>query len=432
MPRSNPSTRRRAAMAVPVAVALVLAACGDDDDDGAAATTAAAGDTAADTSAAAGSGGSLQVMIGSSGDAETNAVNAATERFTEASGTSVEVIPAQDLSQQLTQGFAGGNPPDVFYVDPVKVVQYGEAGSLFAYGDQIADVDDIFPALRESYTIDGQLYCAPKDYGTLALVINTDAWTAAGLTEADYPTTWEELSTVSTALTTGDQTGLVFDGTRDRVGAFLLQGGGWILNDDQTEATANSPENVAALTYLQENIEAGNFQFTKQIEAQWGGEALGSGRAAMTIEGPWIAGAMENDFPDVNWTAVELPAGPGGQGTLQFSNCWGIAEASDNKEAAVALVEHLISAEEQQAFAEAFGPTPSRESLADWFTEQEPELAPFIAGVDYSHSPVTAAGFDSVMQDFDAQLEALGAGSASPEEVLERLQSTSEEALAGG
>ncbi len=429
MSRSHPPRRRRVALAVPLVLGLVLASCGDDDDDGAAATTASEG--GAETTAAGGGGG-LQVMIGSSGDAETNAINAATQRFTEASGTAVEVIPAQDLSQQLTQGFAGGNPPDVFYVDPVKVVQYGEAGSLYAYGDQIADIDDVFPALRESYTLDGQLYCVPKDYGTLALVINTDAWAAAGLTEADYPTTWEELTAVSEQLTTGDQVGLAFDGTRDRVGAFLLQGGGWILNDDQTEATADSPENVAALTYLQENIQAGNFQFTKQIEAVWGGEALGSGRAAMTIEGPWIAGALENDFPDVNWTAVELPAGPGGQGTLQFSNCWGIAEASDNKEAAVALVEHLVSPEEQQGFAEAFGPTPSRESLAEWFTEQEPELAPFIAGVDYSHSPVTASGFDSVMQDFDSQLESLSAGAASAEEVLERLQSTSEEALAGG
>jgi multiple sugar transport system substrate-binding protein len=211
----------------------------------------------------------------------------------------------------------------------------------------------------------------------------------------------------------------------------MIQAGGWVLNDDQTEATANSPENVEALAYLQENIEAGNFQFTKQIEATWGGEAFGSGRAAMTIEGPWIAGALDNDFPDVNWTAVELPEGPAGPGTLQFSNCWGIAAQSENTEAAVALVNHLMSPEEQQAFAEAFGPTPSRESLADWFIEQRPELEAFVTGVEDSKGPVSAAGFESVLQDFDSQLEALSAGSASPEEVLDRLQSTSEEALAG-
>ena len=416
MLRFTSSRRRWVALAVPVALGI----------------TATSGYAGARDVVSSGEGGSLQVMIGSSGEAETNAVNAAAARFTEATGTAVEVIPAQDLWQQLTQGFAGGDPPDVFYVDPNHLVQFADAGSLLAYGDQLADVDDFFPALLDSYTIDDQLYCAPKDYGTIALVINTDAWTAAGLTEADYPTTWDELAAVSEQLTTGDQVGLVFDGSIHRVGAFMLQAGGWILNDDQTEAVANSPENAEALAFLQENIQAGNFQFTRQIEARWGGEAFGTGRAAMTIEGPWIAGAIAADYPDVNWTAVELPAGPAGQGTLQFSNCWGIAAASDNQEAAVALVEHMVNPEEQQMFAEAFGPTPSRQSLADWFTEQNPELAAFIAGVDYSRGPVSAAGFESVLADFDTQLEALSAGSASPEEILERLQETSEEALTGG
>ena len=80
----------------------------------------------------------------------------------------------------------------------------------------------------------------------------------------------------------------------------------------------------------------------------------------MTIEGNWIGGAMSADFPDVDYTVAELPQGPAGPGTLAFTNCWGIAEASGNKDDAVDLVEYLTSEDQQLAFADAFGVIPSR------------------------------------------------------------------------
>jgi multiple sugar transport system substrate-binding protein len=52
-------------------------------------------------------------MFGSSGPAETAAVQAAAASFTRTSGIKVKVIAASNLTQQLAQGFAGGQPPDV-------------------------------------------------------------------------------------------------------------------------------------------------------------------------------------------------------------------------------------------------------------------------------------------------------------------------------
>lgn len=410
-PRTRRTRRGRPVLAALSAALLITtaAACGGGESGG---TT------------------SLQVLIGSSGEAETAAVTAAAERFTEDSGIDVEVVPAQDLAQQLTQGFAGGNPPDVFYVDPIQVRQF--ADSLYPYGAQVDDLDDFQSQLVESYTIDDEVYCVPKDGGALALVINTDAWEAAGLTEDDYPTTWEDLTAVSETLTTGDQVGLAFNADRNVAGTFMLQAGGWFVNDDLTEATADSSENVEALTYMQENLSNGNFQFASQLDAEWGGEAFGTGKAAMTIEGPWIIGSLTNDYPDINWTAVELPEGPGGPGTMQFSNCWGIAADSSDTDAAVQLVEHLTSPEEQQAFAEAFGPTPSRASLQDWFVESQPEATAFTAGVDYSEAPVPLPSFTSVLDDFNSQLPDLASGATTPEEILGRLQANEEAALSEG
>ena len=54
----------------------------------------------------------------------------------------------------------------------------------------------------------------------------------------------------------------------------------------------------------------GELKYAKDLGAGWGGEAFGKGLAAMTIEGNWITGAMQADFPNIKYKVVELPKGP--------------------------------------------------------------------------------------------------------------------------
>ena len=53
----------------------------------------------------------ITALIGSSGPAETFAVNNAAAAWSKQTGNKVNVIVASDLGQQLAQGFASGNPP---------------------------------------------------------------------------------------------------------------------------------------------------------------------------------------------------------------------------------------------------------------------------------------------------------------------------------
>jgi multiple sugar transport system substrate-binding protein len=387
-------------LAVALAGSLVLAACGGgggfEDEPG--------GDASAPASAEGPV--SLTMLIGSSGDAETNAVREATDAWAEETGNEVEVVAATDLQQERAQGFASGNPPDVFYLDAAQFGDLAAAGNLFPY--EAENNEDFYESLRESFTWEGTQYCAPKDFSTLALQINTAAWEEAGLTEEDYPTTYEELAQVAEQLTTGDQTGLVISTGIDRAGAFVVGHGGWWLNEDGTEPTATSEEVVAGMEYVQDNIAAGHFALHNQVDAGWGGEAFGTGRAAMTLEGNWIRGAMSNDYPDVEYTVVEAPEGPAGPGTLLFTQCWGIAADSDAQAQAVELVNFLTTPEQQLAFAEAFGVMPSRQSAAEDYASSFPENEPFIAGGEYGHGPINAPGMVDVVADLNSQLESLG------------------------
>lgn len=415
-------TRHSAAVAIAASAALAMSACGGDSfDDGA--DTGTGSESGEEQSGSA----SLQVLIASSGDAETNAVTEAADAWAEESGNEVEVLVAQDLPQQLAQGFASGNPPDVFYVDASRFADLAEAGSLEPYADQIDDLEDFYEPLRQTFTFEDTEYCVPKDFSTLALEINTDAWEAAGLTDDDIPTTWEELADVAATLTTGDQVGLAIGDTRDRIGAFMVQAGGWITSEDSTEITADSPENVEALTFVKQLLADGVAAYPPALDSGWGGEALGTGRAAMTMEGNWIRGGMSNDFPDINYTVVELPEGPTGKGTLQFTQCWGVAAESDAKDAAVELVNHLVAPDQQIAAAEAFGVMPSRSSVGDAYLEQFPDDGPFVAGGEYGQGPVNLPGMESVLADFDAGLQGLASG--DPEQILQTLQTNAEAAL---
>ena len=75
---------------------------------------------------------------------------------------------------------------------------------------------------------------------------------------------------------------------------------------------------------------------------------------------------MKNDYPDVDYKVVSLPAGPTGEATLQYTNCWGIAAQSDNIDGAKSLVEHLTTPGEQQSGIRHLpGVMPSVEEVAD-------------------------------------------------------------------
>jgi len=372
----------------------------------------------------------LSVLIASSGDAETKAVKEAAAAYEKQSGNTVTVDVAKDINQQLAQSFAGHKPPDAFYVNSDQFANYAKGGSLYAYGDQVKDADDFSQQLRTSFTYDGKLVCLPKDTSTLALAINTDLWKKAGLTAKDYPTTWARLKKVAARLTSGKVTGLVVNGEYARLGVFMKEAGGWITNADQTKMTADSTQNTEALTYAQSLLKSGSMKFAKQVDTNWGGEALGTGKAAMTIEGNWLTGGMTADYPNVKYKAVPLPAGPSGKGTLAFSQCWGVAQDSAHRAAAVDLVEYLTTSAQQVKNAAAFGVMPSRTSAQAEYAKQNPSAKAWVDANAYAQGPVTIAGFDKVLTQFNTDLAALA--TTDPKKILAGLQSNGEQALAKG
>ncbi len=385
-------------------------------------------------------GVTLNFMIASSGPAETNADKAAATAWAKSTGNKVNVINSSNLTLQLTEAFSGGTPPDVFYGETPMFESMAKNDQLLPSGTSVDPASDFYASLVQAYTYNHTFYCVPKDSSTLAIEINTTMWKAAGLTNANLPTTWAKLAYDAKVLTKGHVTGLVMSNSLDRVGAFFAEAGGSYMNKSDTGFAFNSPQDVAALTYLQGLAKKGYLKFTPGdgVDAGWGGEALGTGLAAMTIEGNWIIGAMQSDYPKIPYEVVAMPAGPSGKhGTLVFTNCWGIAAASKYTAASVSFVKYLASPAQQLKFANAFGVMPSRPAVAQqWAKEhttpiatgtETPNVSAFVQGDAYALPQVATVGFATVETNFNNEIDSLA--SESPKQMLSSMQTNSQALL---
>jgi multiple sugar transport system substrate-binding protein len=317
----------------------------------------------------------LQVWTGSSSPVENEAKEAQVADFEAANpGIDVELLISPDYGTQIQAAFASGDYPDVFTVGQFEFPSLADSGVLLPAGDRIEAPDDLYPGLVAAFTdADGNTYCVPKDFSTLALLYNTDHFDAAGVA---YPTsewTWDDMAAAAATISENVEgvTGLSAAADHNRWMAFFY-GNGASLFDESGAVVVNSPEGVAALDFYGSFIANGTGAVPSDLDGSgWNGEAFGRGLAAMTIEGNWAIGYLQNDFPDLNWGVAEIPLSPSGvRGTLTFTECWAVGATTEHPDEAWALVNALTGVDGAMDVATAgFGVMPARPSAATTWLE---------------------------------------------------------------
>jgi multiple sugar transport system substrate-binding protein len=361
----------------------------------------------------------LTLMFGSSGTAETTAVKQAAKSFTTQSGIPVQVIPASNLTQQLAQGFAGNQPPDVFYLDPLTFLNYAKDGVLDAYPASLPNATDFATVLRDSFTYQGTFTCAPKDASTLALYINTTDWKQAGL--GSPPANWSQLEADAKKLTTAGRAGLTIDQGHSGIDEFFYQNGGTILNPAGTQVQLDTQQNVKALTFLKSMLTQGIMKFPSQLNAGFSGQAFGENKAAMDIIGNWENGELQASYPGAKFKVYPLPAGPSGsRATISFTNCWGIPKQSKNLAGAIEFVKFLTTSQQEMTFARAFGVIPSAQSAQSQYVQAFPQYSAFVAELPYAHPDIAIAGATQALAAFDSALAQLSG--SDPATILKNAQ----------
>jgi multiple sugar transport system substrate-binding protein len=265
-------------------------------------------------------------------------------------------IPA-DFQTKLKASMAGGTAPDVFYVDDQLMTAFGPTGQLLPLDDYMAEAgvsrDDFIPALLSIFTLDGQTYALPKDWGTLGLVYLPEAFTDAGIDEPTADWTWDDLKAAADAIAAkGTYAGFCQGADWARFAPFAFGAGGAYSSEDFTTAMVDSPEVIEAANFIAGMKEDGSLVTASDVGAGWCGEAIGKKLVAMTYEGGWMVNYMRTDFADVEWVAVPLPTGPQGKADVIFTNGIGVNAATQYPRAAAAFAIYLTGRENQGEIVE--------------------------------------------------------------------------------
>lgn len=336
----------------------------------------------------------------------------------------VELLISPDYGTQIQTAFGSGDYPEVFSVGQFEFPTLADSGVIAAGGDMIEDADGIYPALLNAFTLEDTAYCVPKDYSTLALFYNIDAFDAANL---EYPTadwTWEDFANAAEALTNDEMTGVSLAPDTNRWLALAYANAGAPMFDEEGASIINSPEVVESLDFYGNLVLGGIANTPANLDSGWNGEAFGRGLAAMTIEGNWALGYLDESFPELNYGVAELPVAPSGnRGTLTFTECWAVGANAEGAvaEAAWKLVNYLTGEEGAAQVAEAgFGVMPARPTASEAWLEQKGEVgAAFVSGTEYAYAPVWPMGYadfnDVLVQGMNSVLN----GNTSAQELLD-------------
>jgi multiple sugar transport system substrate-binding protein len=262
-----------------------------------------------------------------------------------------EPIP-EEFQTKLKAAMAGGTAPDVFYVDDQLMTAFAPSGQLLALDEYMAEAgvsrEDFIPALLTIFTLDGQTYGLPKDWGTLGLVYLPEAFAEAGVDEPTEDWTWEDLrAAAKTIADNTDFAGYCQGADWARFAPFVFSNGASFASEDYTTATLDDPAVVEMAQMQLEMFEEGSLSRPADLAAGWCGEAIGKKLAAMTLEGGWMVNFMRTDYADVEWKALLIPQGPVNRADIIFTNAIGVNAFTEFPRAAAAFAMYLTGRENQ-------------------------------------------------------------------------------------
>ena len=176
----------------------------------------------------------------------------------------IETIAMDDYFTQLQTRIVGGTAPDCFEMNIENFAAYAGMGALAPIeGVDLSGMDE---TALSAFTVDGVQYGLPGNFSNVVLVYNKDLFDQANL---EYPTsdwTQEDVQKAAEAISAlGDDIyGYYQPLTYNEFYKACAQFGGSLLNEDKTEFTINSPENVAAAQMMADRVLVTNVQPTAE------------------------------------------------------------------------------------------------------------------------------------------------------------------------
>lgn len=258
-------------------------------------------------------------------------------------------VSADNASQKLTTQIAGGNPPDVAYIDASATSDFASRDALvnldnYISRSSIVKPDDYVDAFKTFVTWDGHLWGLPIDGESTGLFYRKDLFAQAGI--AGPPKTWDEFQSDVEKLTDPAKKQYGYEVFAPEAAYYwypwLYQAGGDLLSDNGKDVVFDSPEAQKAADFYV-NLAKYSPKDYLNSNSYDGRVAFAQGQVAMYMAGSWLAGTLHSENPQIDnkWSTAPLPNGSAGCKTTIAGDSLVLLANSKNPDAAWLWIEYL-------------------------------------------------------------------------------------------
>ena len=237
----------------------------------------------------------------------------------------VRYLMTAGVDQKATIAIAGGDPPDLLGLWSKTVVQFAET-------EAIVPLDELGGITTERYaagvrpvmthpdrTGRERVWAVPNTGGTVAMFYNKALFREVGLDPEKPPRTIAELDDMTTRLDRIDS-----DGTIRRVGFMHTEPGWWsfiwgqqfgasLYDQAQNNCLLDDPRMVRAFEWIQSYSRRLGIKHTQNFKSAFATEyssprnAFLDGKAAMVVQGPWLANVIHTFKPELDYGVAPIP-----------------------------------------------------------------------------------------------------------------------------
>ncbi len=247
--------KRLSAVAIALAAGLGLAACGGSSHSGGG-------------SGSAGSGGggnvTLKLVAADYGTGPSNtsskywgSIASAFHKANPTISVKVTVVPWTNFDSEIQTMVQNHNYPDITEGDYFS--DYAQQGLLYPASQVLSNPSELLPVFKKQGTYNGVQYGMPFTTSSRTLFYNKKLFAKAGITSA--PTTWNDIKADAAKIKAQGAIGFGLPLGPEEAQAesllwFLGDGGGY--QNAAGKWTINSPQNVAAFTFMKGLVSAGD------------------------------------------------------------------------------------------------------------------------------------------------------------------------------
>lgn len=334
-----------------------------------------------------------------------------------------------DYFTKLQTVIAAGQAPDAFELNYENFVGFANKGALADLTPLIAadtgfSADIYNPTALAAFNMDGKQYGLVESFSNVVLFYNKDLFDAAGVA---YPTadwTWEDELAAAQKLT---------DPANGVWGSFapiqfwefyktIAQNGGSMFNEDRTEVTLASPENVEALTWMVDKVNTHRITPSDaEMAGQGDGDLFKAGKIAMLRTGIWMFGDFSANA-GFNWD-IALEPGNTNKAHHFFANGVAVSATSQNQPAAYEWIKFLTASKAAVEIRIGAGwelPAVSDPAYVQGYLDQpKPESREVVfQALDTAVTPPVIDNWNQLTDLVGKELEAAKLGQKTPEQAL--------------